>query len=283
MPMYKKIIPAVILLLFISVSGFSQCSDNTLSICTFNIQNFGKTKLKDPERIAILAGIIRKYDVVAIQEISDKPGTVPGGFLEIINDNNRLAYQYVCSERTGRQPDDKSYQEQYAYYYDSCKIQLLGQPAIFPDDANDDFVREPYAARFGTREGDFTFVLITIHTSPKEALHEIDKLHDVVLWAKQHYPGEEEVIVLGDFNASCTYASPEELDQMDIRGPGYTWIIPDTAKTNLAASKDCAYDRFVVTPTVVPYYSGTWQVDMSFDSKRISDHYPVWVEFEMSE
>jgi len=263
----------------LSISSYSQCPDSTLHICTFNIQNFGNTKLNDVGRINVLAGIIRKYDIVAIQEISDKPNIVPGKFLDIINDNHRFSYNYICSERTGKQPDDKSFQEQYAYYYDTCKVLLLDQPVIFPDSAGDDFVREPYLARFGAREGSFSFILITIHTSPNEALHEIDKLHDVVLWAKQHYPGEGDVIVLGDFNASCSYAKPAELDQLTIRGPGYTWIIPDSAKTNFARSRDCAYDRFVVTSTVIPYYTGTWKVDRSFDSKRISDHYPVWVEF----
>ncbi len=281
MSTFKRVSWLLLFLIPTEFSGYTQCVNPILRICTFNIQNFGKTKLNDPKRIAILAGIIRKYDIVAIQEISDKTNTVPGKFLDIINDNHRYGYAYTCSVRTGQQFDDRSYQEQYAFYFDTCKVTLLGQPVVFPDSAGDDFVREPYLAHFSARRGSFSFVLATIHTAPDQALHEIGKLHDVVQWARQYFTGEEEVIVLGDFNASCSYATPEELNQLLFRGDDYTWIIPDTAKTNLAIRTNCAYDRFVVTPTVLPYYTGAWHVDRSFDSRSISDHYPVWVEFRI--
>ncbi|MFH1160091.1 MAG: hypothetical protein V1733_03990 [bacterium] len=114
----------------------------------------------------------------------------------IINDNHRLGYGYSCSVRTGMQTDDQSSQEQYAFYYDTCKVVLLGQPVVFPDAAGDDFVREPCLARFSAREGSFSFVPVTIHTSP------------------------------------------DEPDRFTIRGPDYIWIIPDSAKTNLATGSD---------------------------------------------
>ncbi|MBL7113148.1 MAG: hypothetical protein ISS19_14525 [Bacteroidales bacterium] len=128
---------------------------------------------------------MKKYDIQGETNrtrvmFAIKTNTVPGTFPGIINDNHRFGYAFACSVRTGLQYDDQTFQERYAFYFDTCKAVLLHQPVVFPDTAGDDFVREPYLAHFRAREGSFFFGLITIHTSPHEALHEIGKLHDVV-------------------------------------------------------------------------------------------------------
>lgn len=46
-----------------------------ITIASFNIEAFGQTKASKPEVMEILANIIRKYDIVAIQEIRDAAGT----------------------------------------------------------------------------------------------------------------------------------------------------------------------------------------------------------------
>ena len=43
----------------------------TITIATWNIQQFGKTKSSDPLRLARIALVIAQFDVVAIQEITD--------------------------------------------------------------------------------------------------------------------------------------------------------------------------------------------------------------------
>jgi endonuclease/exonuclease/phosphatase family metal-dependent hydrolase len=270
-----------IVTLFLLLSFFQAGAQQSekFRICTFNIQNFGKTKLNDSLRVHQLAEIIRKYDIIAIQEISDVSGAVPGAFKEIINRKGKKHFEVACSERTGEQPDDRTSREQYAFYYDTVMFALMGTPMLYNDSLHDFFAREPYTARFRSKKGDFTFVLATIHTAPEKAVSEIGSLHEVVKWVKEKYTDETEIIVLGDFNASCTYANPGELDQLSIRGKDYFWVVPDTAKTNLSAKSDCAYDRFVLTLPAKKYYSGRWGVDKSFTSKTISDHWPVWAEF----
>ncbi len=268
-----------LLLLFFSIHAFSQ-SSNTFRICTFNIQNFGKTKLNDTARVNKLATIIRKYDIVAVQEISDVSGVVPGAFRNIVNKTGRKSYAVACSERTGRQPDDRTSQEQYAFYYDSTLFSLVKAPMLFNDSAFDYFAREPYVARFKSKTGNFTFVLVTIHTTPARAVSETASLDEVVSWAAMKYDRETEIIVCGDFNASCSYASPAELDKLSIRGSNYYWVVPDDTKTNLSEKSDCAYDRFVLTQTAKSHFTGQWGVDACFTSKAISDHWPVWAEFK---
>lgn len=257
-------------------------SSETFRICTFNIQNFGKTKLADSARVHELAAIIRKYDIIAVQEVSDVSGVVPAAFRDIVNREGGKTYAVACSERTGNQADDKTSQEQYAFYYDTVQFSIMAPPLIYNDSAHDYFAREPYTARFRSKQGKFTFVLVTVHTAPEQAVEEIGSLDEVVKWAKQKYSRETEVIVLGDFNASCSYARPAELDRLAIRGRDYFWIVPDDAKTNLSAKSDCAYDRFVLTLPAKSYYTGRWGVDSCFTAKSISDHWPVWAEFRFA-
>ena len=252
-----------------------------IRICTFNIQNFGPKKAGDPARVSVLAGIIRKYDIVAVQEISDVSGAVPQVFLEKINDHGNHHYAVACSERTGRQPDDKTKREQYAIYYDTEKIVLAEEPTLYDDSAHDYFAREPFMAEFAPKKGGEKFIVVTVHTDPNEAVKEIGDLDEVVAWAETLYSGEKRVITLGDFNASCTYATPAELDKLEIRGPRYHWVVPDSANTNLSEKSDCAYDRIVLTKDALPMFTGQWGVDRSFTSREISDHWPVWAEFRV--
>lgn len=280
----RQLIPLTAALLLTITSFlpvFSQQAD-TFSICTFNIQNFGKTKLNDSTRVNLLAEIIRKYDITAVQEISDASGTVPEAFRDIVNGKEDKFYEVIYSERTGKQPDDKTSQEQYAFYYDTARFSLMTAPVLYNDSLHDYFAREPYTARFKSKEGNFTFVLITIHTAPEKAVSEIGSLAEVVKWAKQKYARESRIIVLGDFNASCTYARPGQLNRLAIRGKDYFWIVPDTAKTNLSAKSNCAYDRFVLTQPAKSYYTGRWGVDSCYTSRTISDHWPVWAAFKLS-
>ena len=43
----------------------------TIRIATWNIENFGKTKVSDPARMATIAEVLSSYDLIAIQEISN--------------------------------------------------------------------------------------------------------------------------------------------------------------------------------------------------------------------
>lgn len=234
MPVIKRttFFLALFAFLFVPVLSHAQDPEKTITIATFNIQIFGKTKSSKPEVMKKLSEIVRLYDVVAIQEFKDSQQVTPGKFLEEINGPDLTPYGLLLGQRVGLQEDDQGSQEQYAYYYNTKTVLPYGKVLTYPDDDNDHFQREPLLARFKTVEGQFTFVLINIHTKPGAALEEIKSLHDVNLWARSKYKSEKDFITLGDFNASGSYARPEELDELEIRSEGYTWIVPDDADTN---------------------------------------------------
>jgi endonuclease/exonuclease/phosphatase family metal-dependent hydrolase len=257
---------------------FGQKEKQTIEIATFNIQNFGKSKLAKTAIVDTLAQIIRNFDIIAVQEISDISNQVPFEFLKIVNQDTKFHYKLACSKRTGQQPNDKTSQEQYAFYYNSDKV-ILTDTSLFDDSQKDLFQREPYVASFKTVQDSFSFIICTLHTNPELTVQEIDALYDVAIWIPTRFKNTDNIIFCGDFNASCSYASTSDLENLKIHQKPYNWIISDGIKTNLSQKTDCTYDRFVVTDSLLPKVIN-WYVYKYFSSKSVSDHWPVYLELQ---
>ena len=251
-------------------------------IATFNIKTFGKTKMSNLDVIDTLVDTVLQYDLVSVQEIRDKEQNVPYQFLDAINNKSNNTWDMLLSERSGQQEDDTSYQEQYAFYYNTTVFSPIIE-SLYDDSEFDLFQKEPYVGSFemlnasGNNSG-FNFTLITIHTKPAIAMEEINALHTVVQDYQEQNPNEPDIVILGDYNADCSYASSEELWQSPMRDSNYTWLVPDSADTTVS-STDCAYDRIVTTGDLSGRLVGTWGIDTSsFSSSNVSDHYPVWFD-----
>ena len=251
-------------------------------IATFNIKVFGKTKMGKPEVVTQLVDTVLQYDLVAIQEIKDIDETVPYDFLAELNNASGNFWNMSLSVRSGTQADDQSSQEQYAYYYNHTVFREIGEGELYNDSANDYFQREPYRAQFellnasGNSSG-FDFTLFTIHTKPASALAEIDALHEVIQSYQENDSTETDVILLGDLNADCSYATAQELWESPLRQPQYNWLVNDIADTTVS-STDCAYDRIITLDDLNGRLVGSWGIDTSITNTSVSDHYPVWFD-----
>jgi len=251
-----------------------------IKVASFNIQVFGETKRSKSDVMAILVEIAAKYDILAIQEVRDDTETTVDYFVDAINSTSGARYAALSGPRLGR----TNSKEQYAFIYNTAKVQYLANTAYTYADPGDHLHREPYIARF--RSGQFTFVLVDVHTDPDDVANEIAALDDVVKDALRHFPGEGDVITLGDFNADCDAFNPER-HSTALQGPAYRWIVPDDADTTVA-TKPCAYDRIVIRDAATSQdWRGDWGIER-FDNefhltpaqtKAVSDHYPVWAEF----
>ena len=251
-------------------------------IATFNIKVFGKTKMGKPDVVTQLVDTVLQYDLVAIQEIKDIDETVPHNFLAELNNASGNFWNMSLSVRSGTQADDQSSQEQYAYYYNHSVFREIGKGQLYNDSANDYFQREPYRAQFellnasGNSSG-FDFTLFTIHTKPASALAEIDALHEVIQSYQENDTTETDVILLGDLNADCSYATAQELWESPLRQPQYNWLVNDIADTTVS-STDCAYDRIITLDDLNGRLVGSWGIDTSITNTSVSDHYPVWFD-----
>ncbi|GAB5543098.1 MAG: hypothetical protein SangKO_028580 [Sandaracinaceae bacterium] len=252
-----------------------------LRLATFNLQVFGPTKAARPEWLRAVAAIVRRYDLVAVQEIRDASGRAPLRLLDAVNAEGSVTYAMALSDRTGREPDDRRSQEQYAYLYRTDRLRVLGAPTLYDDSEADHFQREPFLSRFGLVGQDASLVLINIHTPPRRAVREIAAMEHVFRWARTRFAEEQVFVALGDFNAGCGYASETDLDALPIHGDAYDWVVPHSADTNVAAS-ECPYDRVVIAAPEGNLLVEDWGVDRAFDETApLSDHWPVWVELRL--
>ena len=177
-------------------------SDETITIATFNIQIFGVTKRQKKDVMDVLIKTVRHFDIIAVQEFRDKTQKTLPYFVKKINDMDGDKYEYIGSKRLGR----TSSKERYAFIYNTKTVKFNDFLYVY-NDTDDVFEREPFVAYFSS--GDFDYVLINIHTKPDYAKSEINALDDVVKDAEAKLPNEKDFIVLGDFNADCTYFNDE--------------------------------------------------------------------------
>ncbi|MCA9101346.1 MAG: endonuclease/exonuclease/phosphatase family protein [Planctomycetales bacterium] len=250
---------------------------DTISIATFNIQVFGTSKLAKPDVMRTLVETVRRFDIVAIQEVRSSDPTVVPQFVDMINADGST-YSYVIGPRLGR----TSSKEQYAIIYDASRIEQDPSCLYTLSDPSDLLHREPMAARFRTRTPPgttpFSFTLVDIHTDPDETDQELDALDDVFVAVQNDGSGEDDVILLGDLNVDEYHLG--QLGEL----PGIAHVVAGVP-TNTRGTK--TYDNIVYDRRATTEYTGQWGVldlkrefGLSEDAAlQVSDHQPVWAIF----
>jgi endonuclease/exonuclease/phosphatase family metal-dependent hydrolase len=259
----------------------SQRPRDTLLVATFNIQVFGESKLAKTRVVDVLVEVVRQFDIVAIQEVRAKSDEILPRFLAAINaDGSR--YSYLIGPRLGRSVST----EQYAFIYDTNRVEADPSSVGTIQDPTDLLHREPFIARFRPRtsapERAFTFWLVNIHTDPDEVKEEVSVLADLFPLMQSARPDEDDVIILGDLNASETQLG--RLGEI----PGITWVVRN-AMTNTRQNK--AYDNLIFHGGATSEYTGRWGIvdlERQFgltrdEALQVSDHLPVWAEFQIWE
>ena len=98
-------------------------------------------------------------------------------------------------------------------------------------------------------------------------------------------PEEEDIILLGDFNADGDYLDESDLPTIF---PANAFQVLITDDMDTMTTSDNTYDRIIVPVGNAEYIEGTAQVfEFDFEYgltgddfiKKISDHYPVFAEF----
>ena len=281
-----------------------------LLIGTWNIRAFGNLTAKwqagpgdSPRRdwhaLECIAEVVRRFDVTAVQE-ARRNTTSLAGLLQLLGP----AYRLITSDVT---EGDAGNGERLTFVYDSTRVQpsgLVGE-LVLPDSANgrvEQFARSPFAAGF-VRDGT-EFVLTTVHVlwgaRPQDRLPELTAFAEWMRdWAKRPDDWNPNLLVLGDFNldrqgdplfdafVSTGLWPPAELDD-----------VPRTVFDN--DKENHFYDQIawfsdVSRPSAPSMLQGLTYAGHggSFDfvpcvfqdltrqqvSWRMSDHYPLWVEF----
>lgn len=259
----------------------AQRPNHSLLIASFNIQVLGKSKMSKPEVVDVLTGVIRQFDIVAIQEVRAKEDDILPSLVAAVNSDGSR-YSFLIGPRLGRTVST----EQYAFVFDTTRVEHEPISVGTISDPADMLHREPFVARFRARTNSphqaFTFWLVNTHTDPDEVPQEVAALADVFQVMQAARADEDDVILLGDLNAN-----PLEFGRLGMI-PGITCAI-NGVMTNTRQNK--AYDNILFHRHQTSEFTGRWGVFSlehvfglsQSEALKVSDHLPVWAEFHVWE
>ncbi|HEV2132230.1 MAG TPA: endonuclease/exonuclease/phosphatase family protein [Longimicrobiaceae bacterium] len=278
-------------------------TDHNLLIGTWNIQQFGRVHRAweenpgSPKRnlraMAIIAEIVRRFDVVAIQEVKRDTS----GIRMLVEGFLGPNWSVILSDVSA---GEKGNHERLAYVYDTRRVTpsgLAGEIVLSPVDgiAVEQFDRTPYIVGF--RSATDRFALLTAHIRYGDhpqaripELHSLARFTAEEIRDRSRFAGAEEtnLIVLGDFNINRRSGDPL-FDAFVSTGLFVPEPIREVKTTYGAEAKH--YDQIAWfmgdldllsegRAGVVDFTGAVYQVlTLRQMSYRVSDHFPLWVEF----
>jgi deoxyribonuclease-1-like protein len=239
--------------LFSDVEDHLSDEVDSVSIASWNLQNFGRTKAENDSLLEYYAEKIGAYDVCVIQEIQDPSGQALVSLAERVP-----SYQYVLSTPAGQ----GSSKEQYAIFYNQHVELVRTYDWSLVEQAR--FERPPFEATF--RVMNWTFTLWTIHVKVDNVAEELSNLETLVGSPSQ------DTIVIGDLNAD----GPSYYEGVLHHFLDWEWVITSSMDTTVAPSSH-AYDRLIINEAMKNNFidSGIMR-DVTASQ---SDHYLVYGVF----
>ncbi|KAL3059327.1 hypothetical protein OYC64_011284 [Pagothenia borchgrevinki] len=270
-----------------------------MKIAAFNVKRLGWTKVNKKAVREIIIEIVSEYSVVVLLEVMDESGKAMKLLLKHLNnygDNRSNPYGMLCSERLGR----TTYKEKFVYFYRKKEVKIEDSYQYVENDEDneddedeedvDELAREPFAVLLkcpSTVVQDL--VLIPVHTKPSDAEAELNALHEVVEDVRERWQNDN-IIILGDFNADGPSLSMRKKDSILISSAPYYWLIDDDVDTTTSNNNDHTYDRIVVygermLKAIVPNSAIAYNFEEELnlteeETQSVSDHYPVEVELK---
>ncbi|MBX2980078.1 MAG: endonuclease/exonuclease/phosphatase family protein [Flavobacteriales bacterium] len=272
-----------------------------LLLATWNIANLGLQE-RDEVHYQLLADIIGRFDLVAIQEVN-----VDLGGLRAIQRHLPAHYACVFTDAGGNN-------ERSCFVYDASVLSLLelvGEVAVPPSDfrhiklpgvqqAFAGFDRNPFIASFGWR--DRTFSMVTVHSffgsdsDPADLDRRALETFAVGRWAdlesRSRHAYSSDILVMGDFNLPKVATGDPIYEALRKRG----LLLPEhTSKVYSNITDDKQYDQIAFLPGLRgrlrqagiydmdnALFPDLWTADKrgfrSYMRYYISDHRPYWMQ-----
>ncbi len=253
---------------------------STVIIGSFNIENFGPAKESRRFVMEHLVDIVHRFDLLAIQELSNKDQSVIKSFIQQINANGSR-YNYIVGPRQGQSTS----KEQYVYLFDTTKFKITSNPYVAPD-PNRSMHRPPLVASFECLQAPpgqgFTFTLLNLHTDPDVVKQEFTALEKMMPTLFANHPQEDDFIILGDLNDSAKLIGRYRWLQNQMALVRASW--PTTVAGN-------SLDNIVIDGSrTLEFRNQSGVLDMMLQyglapaqAKQISDHHPIWSVFSTVE
>ena len=200
-----------------------------LLVGAWNVQVFGRAKVGKADVVAELVRVLRRYDVVAVQEVRDASQTAVPALLTSVNEgftaDNQQQYDVLVSARLGA----TSSKEQYAWFWRVDHVAPVASWNAAEVDADGvsvegAFNRVPHAVRWRVLATGHEFSAFVLHADPDDAVAE---LHALSVAFGESYEGSTEAtgdvgaLLFGDFNAECRYVTATQHPQWTRQGDGF--------------------------------------------------------------
>lgn len=277
--------------------------DYNLLIGTWNIRGLGSLYEKweenpgSPKRnlrgLAYIAEIIRRFDVIAIQEVKGDTSAIRTLLAQFLGSDWSLLLSDVTAGSGGNN-------ERLGFIYDTRRVRpsgLAGEIVLArtaAGDPMDQLARTPYLVGFESAREKFT--LLTAHIlygkTPTDRLPELKNLAGHIadeLRNRARATGEESnLVVLGDFNIDDRGTNPlfQEFVSCGLKVPDQLLNLRTTYDTKPKYYDQIAWfmGELALRPTgkagVIDFAGALLKnlepLQMTY---RVSDHFPLWVEF----
>jgi endonuclease/exonuclease/phosphatase family metal-dependent hydrolase len=279
-------------------------TDHNFIVGTWNLRAFGRVYRSwsenpgSPKRnlraMAGIAEIIRRFDVVAIQEVKRETEAIR----MLVNDFLGPSWELIVSDVTAGAAGNV---ERLACVYDRRRVTpsgLVGEIVLAPTALGDpmtQFDRTPYLVGF--QAATEKFALLTAHirygSVPDDRLPELRNLASYVadeIRDRARFQGAEEVnlIVLGDFNIDKRVDNPlfDAFVSTGLWVPEALRNLKTTLGEQAKHYDQIAWFRDDLTlmtegrAGVIDFAGAVFpELTLSQMSYRVSDHFPLWVEF----
>ncbi|MGN7986151.1 endonuclease/exonuclease/phosphatase family protein [Pedobacter sp. 22226] len=267
----------LILTLYI-LFGISICDAQTaISVLSWNLKDLGVSK--SAADIEMIARVIARYDVVAIQEVVAGSGG-PKALSRLVNELNKDSrkWKYEISEVTSGTSAHKA--ERYAFLWQDARVLKSGKGWLEPH-FESQIEREPFFARF-TVNGK-TLTLVNFHAITKFAHPETEVKY--FRYLPELYPTDK-LIFCGDFNLPESHTVFNPLKSMGYRSAlvkQKTTLRQACLGTGCLASEldNFYYDALKVrlkAAGVIHFYRLFRDIKVA---RKISDHIPVFAVYQL--
>jgi hypothetical protein len=259
---------------------------NGTTIAHWNIRDTGPSLFEQrSEVVPVLINQFPRWDLMSWQEIVDKDNIVVNKIVNMLNKKENNDFAIELSPRVG-EPGARI--EQYGYLYRKSQFKLI-KCDVYPNPFHIIY-RTPYVCQFQHLESNTTFSIISCHVKPSinnfRTAREISELVNVYEWSIDIF-NETNAILLGDWNADCDFLSKDLWKDIPLwTDDRFHWYIDNEIRTSIS-SKHCSYDRIVVAGYELQnkiYNGRAIYIDqenppLAVEMKKISDHYPIQVDF----
>lgn len=259
------------------------CCTNVFAATNIGTWNLEHLSIRDTKDFEAIAKVAKKVDFLAVQELMNEEAL--GALAKELTRQTGKNWSFMASHAVGR----SSYKEMYGFVWRDDAV-AYEDGAVTYLDRKDTFEREPYSARFKSLTDNSYFVVATVHIlygkSQADRASEIVALSNYWSWLKQTYPGNNQIMLMGDFNTPPTSPAWDSLDSSakPLVLSGASTLSTTDGKfanlyDNIFVSKDSTIKVNSVQVFNYPKYLGLTHVQ---GRSSVSDHAPIFLNADLS-